>query len=119
MFYQVTGHVHMELDNGATTTVQLPTFFLDSNVQGIVDADHAKRIAATMIQSVMTVPSAVFMHAIAMSSGDNTDPVMTVEIALPDGSVSHWALPEADDRTVDRLTDAVEAIIGRPDTINL
>lgn len=45
--------------------------------------------------------------------------VMTVEIELPDGSVSMWGLAEVDDRTIDRLTDAIESIIGSPDTINL
>lgn len=63
MLYQVTGHVHMEKGD-STTTVQLPTFFLDSDIQGIVDAEHAKRIAGTMIQSVMTAPSAVFLSVI-------------------------------------------------------
>lgn len=46
-------------------------------------------------------------------------PVMTVEIVLPDGSVAMWALMETDDKTVDRLTDAIESIIGPPDTITL
>lgn len=30
---------------GWTGTRQLPTFFLDSTVQGIVDAEHAEKIA--------------------------------------------------------------------------
>ena len=63
MFYQVTGHIHMELPH-EVTLVQLPTFLLDGDIQGIVDCGHAKRIAATMIQSVMTAPSAVFLSVI-------------------------------------------------------
>jgi len=63
MMYQVTGHVHIETGN-ETRLVQLPTFFLDADIQGIVDCDHAKRIAANMIQSVMTAPSAVFLYVI-------------------------------------------------------
>lgn len=47
------------------------------------------------------------------------EPVLTVEIVLPDGSTSRWALAEVDDRTVDRLTDAVESIIGPPDIIHI
>lgn len=60
MLYQITGHVHME-DGEYDKLVQLPIFLLDSDIQGIVDAEHAKRIAGTMIQSVMTAPSAVFL----------------------------------------------------------
>jgi hypothetical protein len=60
MLYQIVGHVHMEKDGGVTL-VQLPTFLLDGDIQGIVDTEHAKRIAGTMIQSVMTAPSAVFL----------------------------------------------------------
>jgi hypothetical protein len=63
MLYQVTGHVHMEKGDDVTL-VHLPTFFLDSDIQGIVSADHAKRIAADMIQSVMTCPSATFFSVI-------------------------------------------------------
>lgn len=47
------------------------------------------------------------------------EPVMTVEITLPDGTVARWALLETDERTIDRLTDAIESIIGQPDTIKL
>jgi hypothetical protein len=44
---------------------------------------------------------------------------MTVEITMPDGSEVRWSLLETDERTIDRVTDAIEAIIGPPDTIKL
>ncbi len=44
---------------------------------------------------------------------------MTVEIEFPDGAVAMWGLLEVDDKTIDRLTDAIEKIIGKPDTIRL
>lgn len=47
------------------------------------------------------------------------DPVMTLELTLPDGTVARWALLETNQHTIDRLTDAIEAIIGPPDTIRL
>ena len=51
---------------------------------------------------------------------DNTgQPVLSVEICLPDGSVASWGMLETDDKTIDRLTDAIESIIGQPDTITL
>lgn len=34
---------------GWSTTYQIPTFYLDSNVQGITSAEHAERIAASII----------------------------------------------------------------------
>lgn len=38
--------------NGWRRNVQLPTFYLDADVQGIVSAQHAETIAREMIQSV-------------------------------------------------------------------
>lgn len=35
--------------NAYTRTSQIPTFFLDENVQGIVDENHAKQIAISII----------------------------------------------------------------------
>ena len=32
-----------------TTTTQIPTFYLDDTVQGIVDADHAEAIARDIL----------------------------------------------------------------------
>lgn len=38
---------------------QLPTFFLDENVQGIVSEDHARRIAALVIRNPAAYITAV------------------------------------------------------------
>lgn len=35
--------------NAYVRTSQIPTFFLDENVQGIVDENHAKEIAISII----------------------------------------------------------------------
>lgn len=45
------------------------------------------------------------------------EPVMTVEVNLPDGTAARWSLLETDDKTIDRLTDAIEKVIGPPDTV--
>ena len=45
------------------------------------------------------------------------EPVLTVEVTLPDGTVARWAQEETDDRTVDRVLAAIESVIGKPDTI--
>ncbi len=44
-------------------TRQLPTFYLDGNVQGIVSEDHAREIASAMFRSIN--PDAEF-HIIAV-----------------------------------------------------
>jgi hypothetical protein len=46
--YAVTATV-TTLTDGWTSTRQVPTFYLDENVQGIVSEDHAARVAADII----------------------------------------------------------------------
>jgi hypothetical protein len=43
--------------------------------------------------------------------------VEKVEIVLPDGTIARWSLSNANEITIDRLTDAIEAIIGPADLI--
>lgn len=52
-----------------------------------------------------------------MSRVPDRKPVLTVEVTLPDGTVARWAQNETDDRTIDRLTCAIENVIGKADTI--
>lgn len=47
--YAVVGFVQRDLPSGYTSTRSLPTFYLDSTVQGIVSAAHAARIATEML----------------------------------------------------------------------
>lgn len=46
--YQVTGTV-VELKDGWREVRQIPTFYLDRAVQGIVDAQHAVKIAQGVV----------------------------------------------------------------------
>lgn len=52
-FYQIQGAVvhHTTDDVGlsARVVVQVPTFFLDADIQGIVDAEHAVKIAKSIV----------------------------------------------------------------------
>ena len=48
MFYAVTATVTKKDDKGSTT-YQVPTFYLNANVQGITGAAHAARIAHEVI----------------------------------------------------------------------
>lgn len=54
------------------------------------------------------------------------DGILFVEVVLPDGSEARWARTVEvdgetviDDDTIDRLTAAIEGIIGSPDTLRL
>jgi hypothetical protein len=51
-YYAMTVRVVREGDWG-TSTRHLPTFYLHENVQGIVSADHACRIAVAMFDDVL------------------------------------------------------------------
>jgi hypothetical protein len=48
MLYQITAQ-YVRNDNGYTCSRQVPTFYLDSRVQGIVSVDHAEKIAREVI----------------------------------------------------------------------
>lgn len=48
MLYAVSVIVTRRFPDGWTSAIDMPTFYLDSNVQGIVSADHAAEIARQM-----------------------------------------------------------------------
>ena len=63
MLYEITAAV--ETRHGPRRNLrQVPTFFLDSNVQGIRDAEHAKAIATRIHVGNEDVPS-VRVHVTA------------------------------------------------------
>ena len=54
------------------------------------------------------------------------DGFLFVEVVLPDGSQARWARATdvdgenvIDDDTIDRLTNAIEGVLGSPDTLML
>ncbi len=49
MMYAIMATREETRDDGWTATRQIPTFYLDSNAQGIVDAPHAERIARGLL----------------------------------------------------------------------
>lgn len=70
MLYQInatrtiTGLKRRNDDSSWTTTNQIPTFYLDSNIQGIVDSEHAERIARDVLESGGMLSSVSFsIHA--------------------------------------------------------
>lgn len=50
MRYVVTATVTLARDEIWSSTRSLPTFLLDSNIQGIVSADHAARVALGLLR---------------------------------------------------------------------
>jgi len=66
-------HAIIRVSNHAESTertVQMPTFFLDSNIQGIMNADHAEEIARSMFARLGiegdNVSVSAFVHASAI-----------------------------------------------------
>ncbi len=47
--YIIAATVTVESRDGWRTAYQMPSFYLDSRIQGIVDDAHAERIARTML----------------------------------------------------------------------
>jgi hypothetical protein len=49
-------------------SVQVPTFYLDADVQGIVSEDHAARIASTIINPLGEIPAErIHVSAVALT----------------------------------------------------
>lgn len=49
--WAVTAHVGVQLDDGYSMSRQVPTFYLDPDVQGITDAKHATNIAEEVLST--------------------------------------------------------------------
>lgn len=49
--YCIVATILRTYPDGSTSTIQVPTFFLDENVHGIVNKDHAKNIAREIIEA--------------------------------------------------------------------
>ena len=63
--YQVTAHYTRLAANGWKESAGIPTFYLRDDMQGIVNADHAERIARQMLS--VLAPDATFSIAVAES----------------------------------------------------
>lgn len=50
MLYTISATVSRPVPGGYYSTRSLPLFFLDSRVQGILDADHAARVAVSLLR---------------------------------------------------------------------
>jgi len=48
-YLQVIAAATHTMTNGSTMTVQIPTFYLDTGVQGIINGEQAQRIATKII----------------------------------------------------------------------
>ena len=64
--YAINATVTRKVD-GWVSTVQVPTFYLDPNVQGITDAFHAQQIAAQIINP-FDAPVVVAITAVRVSA---------------------------------------------------
>lgn len=53
MFYRITARIVNRPNGEWRYRTEVPTFFLDSDVQGIVSAEHAARIAKSMLADLV------------------------------------------------------------------
>ena len=65
MLYAITATVNKGRGKW-TSTMQIPAFFLDSNVQGITSKEHAKFIAEEIINSCRLKTMKVNVCAVAL-----------------------------------------------------
>jgi len=54
MFWQIDGTTVEKTADGDTTR-QIPTFFLNGNIQGITDAEHAAKVAGDVVNPTGTL----------------------------------------------------------------
>lgn len=57
MLYQITATRHETREDGWESTKQLPTFYLDSRVQGILNSQHAERVALDLLETAASNPN--------------------------------------------------------------
>lgn len=65
MMYAVSATVNRH-DKDGVVTIQVPTFYLDANVQGIVNKEHAKIIAGEIINPAKNPNLTVHLSVIAV-----------------------------------------------------
>mgnify|MGYP001612200234 CR=1 FL=1 len=59
MLYRIEVYLTKRNPSGYKTLTSIPTFFLDSHVQGIISTAHAEKIATEMILCMAPVGSTV------------------------------------------------------------
>ena len=57
--YVITACVVKELPDGSMVTAQVPTFELNANTLGLVNDEHAAKVARSMLQSIAPEGSTV------------------------------------------------------------
>lgn len=82
-YYQVQAQVQTKLHDGWTGSVQIPTFVLDANIQGIVSHKHAMDIAGDVLLTGR--PDHTLAHVVV--SGDS---VWHDTYVVRDGKVQVW-----------------------------
>lgn len=64
MLYQITAQLKVRTKGMAVRMVQIPTFFLDSNIQGIMSERHCRQIAEEIINPLGRKDVEVFIDAV-------------------------------------------------------
>jgi hypothetical protein len=64
--WQITASVEIATVDGWTSTRQLPTFYLDENVQGITQENGAVKVARDVILAASERPDFTMTHIVAV-----------------------------------------------------
>ena len=64
--YAVTVNVELSEPGGWKSGFQLPTFYLEADVQGIVSEDHAVSIARTIVDNMHVTGATYHITAVAI-----------------------------------------------------
>lgn len=82
MYYCIVAQIERTND-GWTRSTQVPTFYLHAAVQGIVDANHACRIAADVVGAGMAEPGILHVSAANTTTDAHASLTLPIEGSRP------------------------------------
>ena len=70
-YYAIVATRRETMADGTEVWRQVPTFYLDPNVQGIVSAEHACRIAHDILGTTSGVDASIWAEAVRLPIGES------------------------------------------------
>lgn len=89
--YVVTANVHIKDKDGWIKTLDIPTFFLSKDIQGIVSEEHAKKIVEDMLNP--TADSNIRVYSTIVEARDPfkeaADSIIGAHEQIVEGAITH------------------------------
>lgn len=63
-YWEVCAAVERKTTDGYTSVVELPTFYLNSNVQGILDINGASRVARNLLETTAGEGASILLFSV-------------------------------------------------------